>query len=114
VASFAWHGAGADALRGGGAFRGDRSVRLRLFVGGQDVNRFTDRQGQYLAFIYYYTKLHRRPPAEADIQGYFRVSAPTVHQMFRVLEKHAYIERTPGKPRSIRLLVDREQLPDLD
>src|SRR6266571_4599146 len=32
---------------------------------------FTKLQGQYLTFIAMYTKLHRRPPAEADIQAYF-------------------------------------------
>ena len=31
---------------------------------------FTPKQGQYLAFIYAYTRLHRRPPAEADMQQY--------------------------------------------
>ena len=36
----------------------------------------TDKQGQYLAFIYYYTKIHGRPPSEADLQGYFGVSPP--------------------------------------
>ena len=30
--------------------------------------RFTEKQGQYLAFIHMYTKLNRRPPAEADMQ----------------------------------------------
>ena len=42
---------------------------------------FTARQGQYLAFVYHYTKINRRPPAEADIQRYFGVSAPSVPQM---------------------------------
>lgn len=28
----------------------------------------TPKQGQCLAFIQYYTKLHRRAPAEADLQ----------------------------------------------
>jgi len=28
---------------------------------------YTSTQGQYLAFIYYYTKLHRQPPAERDM-----------------------------------------------
>jgi hypothetical protein len=32
---------------------------------------YTTKQGQYLAFIYDYTKLNRCPPAEADIQRYF-------------------------------------------
>jgi uncharacterized protein YfaP (DUF2135 family) len=30
---------------------------------------FTPRQGQYLAFIYYYTRVNRKPPSEADIQS---------------------------------------------
>jgi len=42
---------------------------------------FTPKQGQYLAFIHLYTRLHRRPPAETDMQEYFRVSPPSVHQM---------------------------------
>ena len=33
---------------------------------------FTAKQGQYLAFIYSYTKIHRQ--AESDLQRYFRVS----------------------------------------
>ena len=49
----------------------------------------TPKQGQYLAFIFYYTKINRRPPAEADIQRYFRVSPPAVHQMILKLEKKA-------------------------
>jgi Mn-dependent DtxR family transcriptional regulator len=74
---------------------------------------YTDKQGQYLAFIYYYSKLHGCPPAEAEMQEYFRVSPPSVHQMILTLETHGLIERTPGKARSIRLLVPREELPDL-
>jgi Mn-dependent DtxR family transcriptional regulator len=45
------------------------------------MGTYTEKQGQYLAFIYYYTKINRRPPAEADIQRYFAVTPPTVHQM---------------------------------
>ena len=74
---------------------------------------YTPKQGQYLAFIYYYTKIHGRSPAEADMQGYFRVSPPAVHQMVLSLEKMRFIERTPGQGRSIKLLLPREQLPDL-
>jgi hypothetical protein len=52
---------------------------------------FTPKQGQYLAFIYAYTRLHRRPPAEADMQQYFRVSPPSVHQMVLTLERAGFI-----------------------
>ncbi len=76
--------------------------------------RYTPRQGQFLAFVYYYTKIHGQPPAEADIQRYFKVSPPSVHQMILTLEKNRLIERAPGKARSIRLLLSREELPDLE
>lgn len=75
---------------------------------------YTTRQGQYLAFIYYYTKLNGRPPAEHDMARYFDVSSPSVHQMVVTLENRRLIERTPGQARSIRLLLRREELPDLE
>ena len=75
---------------------------------------YTVTQGQYLAFIYYYTKIHGVPPAEADMQRYFRVSPPAVHNMIVTLEKRGFIARTPGAARSIRLLLSRDQLPDLN
>lgn len=48
---------------------------------------FTPKQGQYLAFIYGYTKLNRVAPAEADFVRYFEVSAPSVHQMIKKLPR---------------------------
>ena len=68
---------------------------------------FTDKQGQYLAFIYAYTRIHRRPPAEADMQRHFQVSPPTVHQMVLTLERAGLIRRQPGVARSIEVLVAR-------
>jgi len=76
--------------------------------------RFTNKQGQYLAFIYAYTKVNRRPPAEADMQGYFGVTPPTVHNMILTLERLALITREPGQPRSIRLIVTPAELPILE
>ena len=75
---------------------------------------FTPRQGQFLAFIYYYNKVNGCPPAEADMQRYFQVTAPSVHQMVVKLEERGHIARVPGQGRSIRLLLTREQLPDLE
>ena len=75
--------------------------------------RFTDTQGQYLAFLQAYTKLHRRPPAEADIQAYFDVTPPTVHRMIVVLTERGLIRRRPGAPRSIEILVPLDELPTL-
>ena len=76
-------------------------------------SRFTPRQGQYLAFIHAYTLVIGRPPAEADMQRFFRVSGPAVHQMVVGLDKAGLITRQPGAPRSIRLLVDHSVLPEL-
>src|SRR5215468_11314948 len=67
---------------------------------------FTPKQGQYLAFIHAYTRLHRRPPAEADMQQCFAVSPPSVHQMVLTLERAGFIARQPGVARSIEILVD--------
>ncbi len=75
---------------------------------------YTPRQGQFLAFIYYYTNLNGQPPAEADMQRYFGATPPAVHQMVLTLEKRGFIEREPGQARSIRLLLPREELPDLE
>ena len=76
--------------------------------------RYTPKQGQYLAFIYSYTKIHGRPPAQTDIQHYFKVTPPTVHQMVLKLDQLGLIERTPGQARSVRVLLLRQELPDLE
>jgi len=75
--------------------------------------RFTPKQGQYLAFIYAYTQVLGRPPAEADLQRHFRVTPPSVHQMLLTLERAGLIRRQPGIARSIQLLVQPETLPIL-
>ncbi|HEU0138920.1 MAG TPA: hypothetical protein VFQ79_04385, partial [Bryobacteraceae bacterium] len=75
---------------------------------------YTAKQGQYLAFIFYYTKIHGFAPAESDMQKYFKVSPPSVHQMVVTLEANGLIARVPGQGRSIRLLIPREELPDLE
>lgn len=75
--------------------------------------RFTDKQGQYLAFIYTYELLNRRAPAEADFQRFFLVTPPAVHQMIVTLERNGWISRASGQARSIRLLVPTESLPSL-
>ncbi len=75
---------------------------------------FTEKQGQYLAFIYAYTKLNRRPPAEADMQRYFEVTPPSVHRMVVELEKRGFISRVPRASRSIKVLVEPSLLPALN
>jgi hypothetical protein len=75
---------------------------------------FTPKQGQYLAFIYNYGKIHGKAPAESDLERYFQVSPPAIHDMIKTLERNGLIERTPGQARSIRLLVQPEHLPRLE
>jgi Mn-dependent DtxR family transcriptional regulator len=55
--------------------------------------------------------MHGRPPAESDLQRYFRVTPPSVHQMVVTLHKNGLISRTPGAARSIEVLVPPEELP---
>ena len=77
-------------------------------------HRFTEKQGQYLAFIYVYARMFHQAPAEADMQRHFRVSPPSVHQMIVTLERNGFIRRQPGVPRSIEILVPPETLPILE
>ena len=70
-------------------------------------------QGQYLAFIYAYSKVNRRPPAEADMQRFFEVTPPSVHRMVLELEQRGLVRRQPGAPRSLEVLLPPEQLPIL-
>lgn len=75
---------------------------------------FTKKQGQYLAYIHNYSKIHRQAPSELDLQRYFQTTPPTIHQMIKTLELRGLISRTPGEARSIRLLVRPDHLPPLD
>ena len=74
---------------------------------------FTPKQGQYLAFIDAYTRVNRRPPAEAEMQRHFGVTPPSVHQMILTLERAGFIRRQPGVARSIEVLIPPEHLPVL-
>lgn len=82
-----------------------------MTVRGMSPPSFTDKQGQYLAFIDAYPRVHGRPPAETDLQRHFRVSPPSVHQMVLTLERAGLIRRQPGMARSIEVLIDPECLP---
>ena len=77
------------------------------------LSRCTERQGQFLTFIHLYTLLNGRLPAEDDMQCFFRVTGPVVHQMVLALERNGLISRMPGMARSIQLLISAAQLPEL-
>ena len=74
---------------------------------------FSEKQGQYLAFIWAYSQINARPPAERDMQHYFTVTPPSVHQMVLTLERQGLIQRRPATPRSIEILIPPEALPVL-
>ncbi|HWB04521.1 MAG TPA: hypothetical protein VG796_15945 [Verrucomicrobiales bacterium] len=74
---------------------------------------YTERQGQFLAYIHQYGVLNGRAPAEAEMQRFFRITPPSVHSMVLMLEKKGFISRVPGEARSIRVLVPEAELPVL-
>lgn len=88
---------------------------MNQLLDGQPPARpsFTEKQGQYLAFIWTYGLLNRRSPAERDMQRFFGVTAPSVHQMVLSLERAGLIRRQPGLARSIELLVHPDSIPKL-
>ena len=75
--------------------------------------RFTDKQGQYLAFIHAYALVNGQPPAEADMERFFGVTPPSVHRMVVELEQRGLIRRLPRQPRSIEVILDPSELPRL-
>ena len=75
--------------------------------------RYTEKEGQYLAFIFYYKKIHGVSPAQIDLQRYFKVSPPTVHNIILQLEKKNLIHRIPNTARSITVTLDESELPRL-
>jgi LexA DNA binding domain len=71
--------------------------------------RPSSRQRDYLDFIRKFTARYGVPPAETDIARHFLVSAPSVNQMIKTLERRGYIARERGPtgqavPRSIRII----------
>ena len=62
----------------------------------------TPRQGQFLAFIHLYRKMHRQGPAEHEMATFFRATPPAVHGMVVKLAELGLITRERGVPRSAR------------
>ena len=76
-------------------------------------DRFTEKQGQYLAFIESYMTMYGRAPAETDLQRFFGTTPPTIHQMILKLEEKGLISRVPRQARSIKLLINPDEIPKL-
>lgn len=54
-----------------------------------------------------------RPPAQTDMQRFFRVTPPKVHRMVKQLETLGLLARQPGKARALRVLLPEDELPRL-
>ena len=74
---------------------------------------FTERQGQFLAYIHQYRLVNGCAPAEVDMQRFFKITPPSVHSMVLALERNGLIQRVPRQARSITLAVPPELLPPL-
>jgi hypothetical protein len=95
-------GSGFSAVIGGGRSQPSK---------GRDPLAPTGRQQEYLDFIKKYMHRFGVAPAETDIQRHFLVSAPSVNQMIRTLERRGFIVRDRDwfgqtQPRSIRVVWD--------
>ncbi|MBM4071979.1 MAG: MarR family transcriptional regulator [Planctomycetes bacterium] len=78
------------------------------------MTTFTHRQGQFLAFIHLYRKLHRHGPAETDMVKFFRVTPPAAHSIVVKLEELGLVTREPGVARSIRVAVPEQEIPAIE
>ncbi len=74
----------------------------------------TRKQGQLLAYVYWYTKIHRIPPSENEVAEFVGVRGPSAHQMILRLEEGGYLSRIPATPRTLKVLLSREQIPELE
>lgn len=69
------------------------------------VPPFTDRQREYLTFIYRYTQKFGVAPSFRDIEIHFGTTPPSVNNMIKTLCARGLLSRLPGVARSLRVLV---------
>jgi DNA-binding MarR family transcriptional regulator len=75
--------------------------------------RLTRTQGQLVAYVYWYTKVHRIPPSENEVAEFLGVRGPSAHRMIVRLHGSGFLSRTPGRPRTLKVLLSRDRLPEL-
>jgi hypothetical protein len=76
--------------------------------------KFTHRQGQFLAFLHLYRKLHKQSPAEIEFLNFFGLTPPSIHSMIVKLHKLGLITREPGVPRSLQVAIPEKEIPPLE
>jgi hypothetical protein len=106
---------GEHGRRGASGREKRRGERLSARARRADPSRRPQSvlQAQYLSFIHYYTKVHRRPPEEAEMGHYFSAPPHVVQQMLLSLENLGLISQVSGQARSVKVLVDANEIPPL-
>ena len=76
----------------------------------------TPKQGQFLAYIHAYMRSNYAgiAPTHAELQRFFKLTAPSVNSMLVRLEQRGFIGRTPGQARGITLAIEPALLPELE
>jgi repressor LexA len=78
----------------------------------QDKPAPTDRQREILAFIESRAQAGGSPPTVREIASHFRIRSPKgVSDHLAALERKGYLEREPGKARSLRLIDGGRGIP---
>lgn len=72
-------------------------------VGVVIVTRSSERMARTLAALKRYMDEHGRPPTERELGAYMGLAGSTVGYRLKVLEREGYIEREPGKARTISI-----------
>lgn len=76
-----------------------------------DKVEFTEKQGQYLAFINKFIKTNGHSPKLFDFVSQFCVTSTSVYRILAKLEEKGFIKRSSQKPHSIELLISENELP---
>ncbi len=92
----------------------DRLATRGTIAREQASGRLSKTQGQLVAFVYWYTKVHRVPPAENEIADFLGVRGPSAHAMIVRLAEKKVLSRRPGEPRTLTVLLPREEIPELE
>jgi hypothetical protein len=75
---------------------------------------FTEKQGQYLAFINKFIKSNGYSPEVTDFAKHFCVGSTSIYRIIAKLQEKGFIKRIPQKSRSIELLISEDELPKLE
>jgi hypothetical protein len=95
----------AELLPGPSRIRWRRRRREGLRIGSRADDCPLCRVGRRRRLQVFCAPPESMPPAEADFQRFFRVTTPVVHQMIETLKAHGFVDREPGKARSITFRV---------